>query len=675
MQTLLILYLLFAFVCSIAIGYFQYFYKVKRKFRGRLLLCVLKITAFFLVFVLLISPKIERTTLQIIKPKLSILVDNSKSISYFREAKNIQNFIYKLKNDLSLSEKFEIENFTFSADLKISDSLDFLGSETNIHKAISGIHKLNGEQKVPILLLTDGNQTVGNAYEFLKSKQPIYPVVFGDTTKYADVKVSQINVNTYSYLKNKFPVEVFLNYQGIGTVKSIFSIYNGEKTVFSKEIQFSRKERSQILTVDLEASKIGVNSFTASLEKIRNEKNIKNNTRNFSVEVIDEQAKVLLLSAVLHPDIGLLKKAIESNVQRSVKVSKVTEFKGNLSEFQLVILYQPNVLFSDVFTKIKKAQCNLFIVTGTNTDWALLNKQQFGFTKNFLRETEYYGASYHTSFSTFLQKDIGFGDFPPLKDAYGALDFSTEHQDLLVQEIKGLVTMQPLLSVLEKEKQKIAVIFGAGIWRWRATSFLRNDTFQDFDQFIGNIVQYLGTKKPRAQLEVNTERLYASNAVLNIVAFFTDTNYKFDDRASLEITVTNIKTKETTTRPFSVKNNSYQSAIEGLSPGEYRYKVAVLGQKNTAYGNFKIVDDQIEEQFTHANVTNLTQLALGAGGALYYKNEIDLLIKSLMENNEFDAIQKPIVKTQELIDWQWVLLVLISLFTTEWFLRKYFGQI
>jgi len=675
LQTLTILYLICAFICSVSIGYFQYFYKVKSKRSIHILLCALKTLSLFLVLALFISPKIQTTTFQTIKPKLSILVDNSKSISYFKEEKNLQDFIYELKNNTRVSDKFEIENYIFSSDLQVSDSIDFLGSATNIYKAVTAVNKLNSEKKAPILLLTDGNQTIGNAYEFMSSEQKVYPIIFGDTTTYTDLKITQINTNKYSYLNNKFPVEVLLNYDGIGAVKKTFSIESGGKTIFSKRMQFSKKEGSRIITFDLVASKVGVNYFTGSIEKIKNEKNIKNNTRNFSVEVIDEQARVLLLTDVLHPDIGSLKKAIESNPQRAVTVSKVADFNGNFSEFELVILYQPTNVFKAVFAKIKKAQCNLFIVTGTNTDWALLNAQQLGFNKNFLQETENYGARYHSSFSTFLQKDIGFEQFPPLKDAFGILNFYREHQDIVLQEIRGVETTQPLISFLEQEKQKIAVVFGEGIWRWRAASFLRSGTFQDFDQFIGNAVQYVTAHKNKARLEVNSEHIYASNTVINIAAFFTDTNYKFDNSAALEITLTNKETKKKTTFPFSLRNNSYQIALENLSPGVYNFKVQVLGQSHSKYGSFKITKYQMEAQFTHAAAFKLKQLAVNTGGASFYSDEITRLTQDLLTDETYYSEQKAIVKEQILLEWKWLLLLIISACTAEWFLRKYYGKI
>lgn len=675
MQTTSILQLLLALSLSVGISYFQYFYKAKRKAKINILLFTLKVLSLFLLLLLLINPKIKTTKLENIKPTLSILVDNSKSISFFKEEKNTQEFIRKLNNNSNLSNKFNIENFAFSRDLNISDSLSFLENETNIYKALTALNKLNKNKNAPIVLLTDGNQTIGNDYEFINSKQTIYPVVFGDTAKHKDLIVRQVNVNKYSYVKNKFPVEVLLNYEGNETVKSKFSIFKKGKPIFSKNIQFSKEESSQIITTNLTATEEGVNYYTAAIQKIKDEKNTKNNSKSFSVEVIDEQTKVLLLTSVLHPDIGAFKKAIESNKQRSVEVVMVANYENQLSNYQLIILYQPNYSFNTVLSDIKKINSNFLVVTGANTDWKFINKQQLGFTKNYIDQTENYGAVYNPSFLTFLQKDIGFNQFSPLKDIFGQVSFSKEHQNLVLQNINGLETQQPLVAVFEENNQKKGVIFGEGIWKWRASSYLNTNSFQDFDQFTGNLVQYISTKKKRNRLEVNAENQYPANAIIHIAAFYTDKNYQFDARASLEVTITNKKTQKVTKLPFSLINNAYQIAIENLSSGEYSFKVDVLGQNSRKYGSFKISDYQVEEQFTHSNTDKLTKLALRAGGKLFYKNEIESLIKNLLEDKAYYTVQKPTVKEQDLIDWKWVLLCIVSLFSLEWFIRKYYGKI
>ncbi|MGY0408410.1 MAG: VWA domain-containing protein, partial [Polaribacter sp.] len=407
----------------------------------------------FLLLLLFINPKINKTSVENIKPIVSILVDDSKSIPYFKEENTVKNILKEISENSALQEKFNIQLFEFGKELQVLDSLKFKSNETNISQAISSVNELNKLKNSPIVLLTDGNQTIGNDYEFSNSKQPIYSVVVGDTTKYKDLKINQLNVNRYSYIKNKFPVEVLLKYDGNEDVNTRFSIYNKGKIVYSKKVVFSKTKNSKTIRTNLSSTKEGINYYTASIQKIKGEKNTNNNTKTFSVEVINEQTKTLLLTAVLHPDIGALKKAIESNKQRSVDVFLVDKFKKQLNDYQLIIFYQPNNKFQSIFDKVEKEKRNYFLISGSQTDWNFINKNNLGFFKKGINQTENYGAVYNPSFIPFLQKDFGFHQFPPLKDKFGEVTFSRDHQDLLFENINGVPTKQPLLSVLEQNNQ------------------------------------------------------------------------------------------------------------------------------------------------------------------------------------------------------------------------------
>jgi len=669
------LYIVIALLISLFVAYFQYFYKAKNTAKVTISLFFLKALSLFLLLLLLINPIIKTTTYQNTKPTLSVLVDHSKSIEFFNEAVSVKDIVNQLKTNNSLNDKFALENFGFGDNLQVTDSVFFNANETNIYKAINGLDNLNKRKNAPIILITDGNQTIGNDYEFISSNKKIYPIVVGDTTIYKDLKITQVNVNKYSYIKNKFPVEVILNYQGKESITTKFSIFNGAKIVFTKNITFSKEVNSKIITTNLTSTKEGLNYYTASLQKIENEKNTQNNTKNFSVEVIDEQTKVLIVTAVLHPDIGAIKKAIESNKQRTVDVFLIDKFKNQINDYQLVVIYNPNNKFNDLLNQIKQNNSNFILVTGTNTDWNFLNKQQLGFSKKHINQIENYGANYNSSFLTFLQKDIGFDQFAPLEDKFGEVIFSKDHQNLLTQKINGIQTEQPLLSLLDVNNQKISILFGEGIWKWRASSFLNTNSFQEFDQFIGNLVQFTASNKKRSRLEVNTDNLYPANSNINISAFYTDKNYKFDARASIEITITNTATKEVKKLPLSLINNSYQVSVDNLISGDYIFSVEVLGQNIKKYGKFKISDYQIEEQFTSANKNKLQKLASKTGGKLYYKNQIESLIQHLIEDKTYFTTQKSIEKEQNLIDWKWILFLVVVLFTAEWFIRKYFGKI
>ncbi len=675
METTTILYIILALLLSISVAFFQYFHKNKDTRKINVLLFFLRTLSLFLVGILLVNPTIKNTILENKKPVLAVLVDNSLSTKFFKADKKVTEIVAKIKSNKQLQNKFEVTYFTLGTSLQVLDSLTFNDAQTNIFDAITSANEVYKNENGAIVLLSDGNQTFRFDYEFLASEKAIYPMVIGDTTQYVDVKINQLNVNKYSYIKNKFPVETMLFYKGKEQVNTQFSIYHKGKTVFSKKVTFTSVDNSKTITANLSSVKEGLQYYTASIKKIANEKNTKNNRKTFSVEVINEQTKVLLLSSVLHPDLGVLKKSIESNKQRTVEIKLIDDFKGKLNKYQLIVLFNPNRSFNTVLQKIKQQNSNYFIISGVKTDWNFLNNQQLGFSKNSINQTENYEAVYNDGFLTFYQKNIGFSQFPPLKDLYGEVSISKPHQILLYQQINGINTEQPLLATAELNGQKSAILFGSGLWQWRAASFLQHNSFEEFDAFISNFIQYLASTKKRKRLSVSSKNLYPANSKITITAFYVDKNYQFDARASLWLQLTNDATKETKKIPFSLVQNSYQIELENESSGNYSFKVSVDNQQIKRYGKFKITDFKVEEQFVNANHQKLKKLADKTGGKRYFIHQEDEFIKNLLEDTSYYTTQKSTIKEESIIQWKWLLFLIIGLLSAEWFIRKYYGKI
>ena len=664
-----------ALIFSAIIAFMQYLYKVNDKTNIPKILFFLKASSIFLLLILLINPKIESTKISNEKPILSLLIDNSSSINYFQEGEQVKEFINKLENNSALNNKFSIEKFSFGENLKVLDSLNFNEVNTDISKSIQELNELQKNKKAPIVLITDGNQTKGLDYSFIKSKQAIYPIVVGDTIKYEDLSITQVNVNKYSYINNKFPVEIILNYDGENNINKPITISKNGKRLFRKVVNFSKTKKSVTLQTEFESTTEGLQYYTVSIDKLNNEKNISNNSKSFSIEVINEQTKIALITSTIHPDIGALKKAIETNKQRSLEIIPIDKFKGDIKEYQLVILYQPTNQFSSLLNQLKDSESNYWFISGSKTSWNFINQNNLGISKNAINQTENFGAIYNDGFLTFLQEDINFNNLPPLTDKFGDITVIGEKQTLIYQNINGVATNQPLFTFLENNTIKKGFLLGEGIWKWRAASFLNTNSFEEFDNFIGNIVQYLASNKKRNRLEVNIESIYPANSRIKIAAFYTDKNYRFDDRANLEIKIKNTENQEVTTIPFSLINNSYQAEIDNLPSGDYTYDVSVSNQKIKRSGIFKVSEFQIEQQFTNANDNKLKKLASNSKGKLFYKDKIDNLIEELVQNEDYYTIQKSNKTEENLINWKWLLFMIVSLLSVEWFIRKYHGKI
>jgi len=623
----------------------------------------------------LLNPSITKESIINQKAKLSVLVDNSSSITFFKKDSLVHAILQNFKTHKKLNKRFDINYYSFGNLFQQSDSFSFDENQTDISMPLERISKIQKNASNAIVLLSDGNQTIGNDYQYTSIKDPVFPVVIGDTTKYQDVKIAQINVNRYSFINNQFPVESILQYEGTQTIKLRYSLENNGKIIFSERINFSEKNNSHILKTFIKASKEGTNFFTSKIEYLENEKNVVNNSKNFSVEVIDKQSEILIVSSFYHPDLGALKKAIESDKQRKVTIRIVDNKNIQLNNYQLVVLYQPNNKFNIIIDQLNSNKSSFMLITGSKTDWLFLNNKSLGINKKNINQLENYSARFYNGFLNFSQKNIGFENLPPMIDYYGETTVSIPHQTLLYQSINGFSSQNPLLATANHNNQKKVFLFGEGLWKWRSSSFLKNDSFQYFDEFIGNLVQYASNKKIRNRLDLDINSFYNANSSIQIGAFYVDENYQFDDRATILFTIKNKNSKKKQTFPFSLSGSSYQLELTSLEAGEYEYTIEVDGRNISKKGTFKVNEFLVEEQFTNANSYKLELLAQKTAGKLYFEDKYRLLIDDLTNDTRFSTIQKSKKTIDKLVNWQWLMLLIIGLLSLEWFIRKYIGKI
>lgn len=675
METDTIFWLILFIIIGVSVAYFQYYFKQKNQGRYVLVLFCLKAISMFLLLLMLLNPEITSNTTKNKKPKLFLLSDQSKSIAYFKENETLDKDISYLLSNNQLNEKFDISHFTFGNGIEKVDSLSYSLESTNIYKVLTQTQNFGKDDQNAIVLLTDGNQTNGNSLEYIRSKNPVYPVIYGDTTIYNDLAIEQVNTNRFSFLNNNFPIEILVSYNGENKVRSTFRLQKNGKTVYRRKLNFSSSKQSEIITTNLKSDKIGLQYFKAEILPISSEKNIKNNQKEFSIEVIDEQSKIGLFSTVVHPDIGALKRAIESNKQRKVELINPEKDNYQINDFELVILYQPNKKFQSLAEAIKKDSRNFILISGTATDWSFVNRMNLGIRKQVLSQKEDFLPKYNSNFLGFYQENIGFNDFPPLSDLYGRLVFSQPYESFLFQSINGIESDQPLLASLSNSNQKSLFILGEGLWKWRSFIFRKQNNFEEFDQFVNTLVQYSARTKDKSRLNIEYDALYPANSTIIIQADYLDETLKFDPRVNLEMKLTNKDAKKEISLPFSLEENRYELEINNLNAGNYEFRVNVGGTNVSKRGRFSISEYSVEEQFSNANRNNMTIIATNTNGKVYYKNQINNLVDDLVQNKSFYTIQKIQKTTRRLIEWQWILFVIVSLLSLEWFIRKYFGKI
>ncbi|MUU77152.1 vWA domain-containing protein [Winogradskyella endarachnes] len=677
MQNITIVYITIAAFTALLLALFQYLYKSKLKSNLKYLLTALRVISIFGILLLIINPKFESYIYFDEKPTLVLAVDNSESVSYLKQADNAKQMVNALLDNSDLNDRFNIETYSFGKSLSSLDSLNFNERQSNLALALKQFGEVYANQIAPIVVVSDGNQTYGSDYSYVSKsiKQPVYPVILGDSTVYSDLSIKQLNVNRYVYLKNKFPVEVIANYSGTESITTELKIWSGNSVVYRKQLQLNASKTSEIISTALLANSVGVKTYRVELVPLESEKNKINNSKNFGVEVIDQKTNIALVYDRMHPDLGALKKAIESNEQRSVELIKPKDYLTQVNDFQLAILYQPNNTFNLVLKEIQTQKINTFIISGETTNWNILNESQDYFKQKITNQTENYQPSLNRNYGTFIVENLDFNSFPPLKSEFGTLQISVPFETLLYKSVNGITTEDALLATFEADGTKHAILNGEDIWKWRAQSFLNTNSFNNFDEFINKLVQYLSSNKKRKRINIDYKSFYNGIDDVIISAQYFNKNFEFDNSASLSIILKNKNDESIREVPLLLNNGNYTVDLSGINSGLYDFTIKHNSESVATSGSFQILEYNVEQQFLNADITKLKALAYNSDGEAYFTNQSQLLIEHLLKDKRYATIQKSTKNIVPLIDWKYLLgIIVLSLFA-EWFIRKYNGLI
>ena len=663
-------------IIALGIAAYQYFFKAKNRNKYNYIFFLLRFVTIFAVLLLIINPTFKNRSYTTVKPVLALAVDNSSSIENLDFTEKVKNSLNILQNS-RLSDRFDIDLYSFGERTSALDSLTFDQGQSNIAQVFQTFNDVYKSSTYVPVLITDGNSNIGADYAYVADElsTPIYFLAAGDTTSYDDLSIDRINVNRYAYLKNEFPVEVLSSYEGSQSVETQFLIKLSGRIVHREKVNFGPEIRSHIFKTFLPASAIGVQQYTAELSPVNTEKNTVNNAKNFAVDVIDQNTKILIAYSVLHPDLGALKKSIESNQLRKVDLLKTPIDASVINEYDFVILYQPDSTYKNVFAELQKLEKNSFIITGPETDLAFLNQNQTSFSQNAIEESDEAQPLLNSNFSAFLLDDIGFSDFPPLNANFGDISLKSLNEIALFQNINGVNTSKPLLALGEENGVRHIALFGSGIWKWRAKNYVDTKSFEGFDNFIDKLVQYGASKEKRSRLQINYESFYYGGNQITLQAQLFDKNYVFDNRGSLYIKIENIESKQTYEAPFLVKGNRFEVNLRNLVPGKYQFTVYANNEPLNKSGSFTIVDYNVENQNFNADWKKLKRIAQETGGSAFTIGSEPELIATLMNDDRYIPVQKSSEKTVPLIDFKILLFIIAASLAAEWFIRKYNGLI
>lgn len=674
-----LLYLFPIVLIAIVLIYFQYFKgkSIEDKFKVYSL-AVLRFLVYILLPFILLNPQIKSKKEKIIKPTLFWLQDVSQSMVLTKDSSYYKNNYFQdieaAKNQLSA--KFSLKTINFDSEIRTNKINSFKGGMTNISKAFSYLkNNFFSTQNSLVVLASDGIFNKGNNPRYIISdiNMPIYTLTLGDTLQSKDLLIQNIKTNKISFLNNKLPVQVRINAKFLSGKKTKMKIYNNSNLLYSKNVTISSDDDFFSEDFLLDMNKAGLQTFTIVLSPLSGETNISNNKMNFAVDVKDKRRQILMLFDTYHPDISAINSALKSDLNFEFTKQKYSLFKGDLSKYNMIIVYQARKISQKIIELAKKIKIPILYIVGANTDLNFINSMDLGFSvKQKIKEVDYLQYYSNNDFKLFKNSKsdiLLLEDFPPLVAPFANLIFSSEPNVLSFQKIKASKTNKPLIAFWDYQETKNAIIFGEGIWRWKYYNYRKESNHNVFNKLINNICQYVSLVKQKDKLVLDYKRIFNSSESVNFSAEIYNQTFQRINDEKLTLKLTD-DTKKNFLYQFIPTVDSYTLSIENLPVGKYSFSCFTDNRKMLQQGRFVVIEDKLESKNTLANHGLMQKLALLTNGESFYKNNLNDLVSNLNADNKFKSVVKEIFSYNKLLASSFLLILCFVLIGLEWFLHK-----
>lgn len=648
---------------------------------------ILRFISVSLIALFLLKPLIKSISRDLEKPIIVIAQDNSESLVIGKDSTYYKTEYLKQIQNLTVQfgEEYEIHTYNFGNGVKDGiDSIAFDQKLTDFSSLLDEVYtRYSGRNLGAIVLASDGLYNKGSnpVYSYKKLNVPVFTIALGDTTVHKDVLISEVAANRLAYLGNKFPVEITVEGRKAGGENAMLTVSRKGNTLYSQNIVFNGERNSVVVPLTLDATEIGLQKYSIHLTSVSNEITLANNHKDIFIDVLDSRQKVLILAYAPHPDINAIKEAIASNESYKVDTKLAKDFSGDPANYSLIIFHQlpgnGNIGSSVVTSALEQKIPSLF-VWGSNTDFKTFNQLNLGFALNgYSNNLTEIGASYADEFSLFtLNQEVNgmIKTMPPLSVPFGDFSFSPGVISIAYQQVGQIKTKKPLISFNQVNDNKIGLIVGEGIWRWKLTSYYQFESENNFNELITKTVQYIASKEDRSLFRVRCKNDFPEDESIIFDAELYNQSYEAINNREVTLRIFAEDGSEFS-YTFSPNGTMYKLNAGKLPVGNYSYEAAVNGDTGMLKerGEFSVSPLQLEIVNTIADHRLLYQFANDNGGTMVYPSNMSSLPDLIKQKKEIVSVSYENKKLDDLINYKWILAIIIASLAAEWLLRKRAG--
>jgi len=649
---------------------------------------VLRFAAVFLISFLLLSPFVDVKHKEIQKPVIVLAQDNSASITLNKDSVYYKNeYPSAVKNLISqLADEYDTACFSFGNKTEQLQKVSFNQQGTDFSQLFSELKKQYYNRNLgAVIIASDGifNQGSGPVYaaEQLTMNIPVYSLALGDTLPASDVLISDVQYNEIAFegIKSPLKIDVSANQMQGKLIK--LSIKKQNRTLYTTSFTADSENFSKTIETQITPDKTGLQVYDIIVNEFDGELSHQNNSKRIAIEVLKSKKKILLISAFPHPDVAAVKRAVSKNLLYELETAELNNLPENTNEYSLALCFylsSEGKKAVDFYNKARKEGLPVLNFISAKASLLTFNAIQSGCVIEAASEnSDFVTAVHNENFSVFnSDKDIAKLSETkiPLFAPYGDYSIDADCKVLFYQKIGTIETQRPLIWMQSRSSYKSATICGEGLWRWRIEQMVKNGSFENFDQMVNKLINYLSVSERKERFIVKSENIWNEGQNIEFAAELYNENYEPVNEPDISLEIKN-EEGNTFKYQFTKKGNQYSLNAGNFVQGTYNWTaVTTLGDKTMKKtGAFTVIPVNIEALNTLADHSSLQLMSANHSAQLFYPQQMDDLVKAIRENTDITALSYSRSSLRELISFWWYFSLIAVLLAAEWLLRKYWG--
>ncbi len=674
---------------SLTGAYFYYYKSAQREVYTKKELSVLfslRSVGLILSFLLLLGIVWEALDFRKEKPLFITYIDQSSSMQIGKDSARVRQQIEKVTERIKaqFGEKFDLLFLTAGEKISPLKQHSYQQKTTDLSAVFEHTRNNYFNRNVGgILLISDGNYNQGVHPMYTAERldlTPVFTLGVGDSTTKRDVVVKSLLTNDVAFLQNEFPIEAVIDFNKVPIGNYSITLSNNGQIISNQTIKNTNDYfDQQRLQFNVKAQKKGFQRYTVQVNNAKNEFTTENNKQSTYIEIIDTKSSIVLLGDGPHPDLAALRSVFENDKQANIKTDFISSYSIGNERPSLVVWYENGLKPNPVlFQQLREKQVPIWFILGASCNATVL--QNYGLNlriPNSNQQEDVY-PSVSKAFTAF-EFTSTVNDLmkvaPPLRSKFGAFTFPAGSEILLTQRIGNIDKKDALLAYVPTSKGKLLVQLGEGIWRWKMKEFTNKRNTLGFEEFVQKSSLYLTLQQNKEPFRVSFPKRFTIVEEAEVKAEFYNASMELITTPDIVLTYKKSGGKGQTMN-FAPQSNFYLANLGNLSAGTYEWTAVANhnGKKYSKTGKFVVEDIALEKLTTRSDFGVLQQVSNQTDGKFEVLRNYQRLLNSIDQRSDITTVQFEDTSFEQMIDWWMYFVLLIAVFGSEWFLRRFWGS-